>query len=110
MDGAPHALLVLAPDRLELDPGRRDVPGAKRTEIEAPRAVAAVRDQIDVQEARSRVIPVGEGAHRDLVAPQMTRPRERGPAQRKLPPRRGQYARQGRPPDPPQEFLDLVRD
>jgi hypothetical protein len=51
MDGAPDALLVLAPDCLELDPGRGDVDGAERTEIEAPRAVAAVRDQIDFQEA-----------------------------------------------------------
>src|SRR5262250_2635357 len=110
MHCAAHALLILAPHRVQLDPGRRDVDGAERTQIEPLGAAATVRDQIDFQEAGAGVVPVRERAHGYLLAQQMARVGDRRPPQRVL--RSGwlQHACERCPTDLPQEFLDVGRD
>ena len=52
-----------------LGPARGDVDGAERVGELAARVAALVADQVDLEEAGPGVIPLGEGAHRDL-APQ----------------------------------------
>src|SRR5439155_12334369 len=51
MHPAAHALVPLAPDRLELDPGGGDVHRAERTEVKTLRAASTVRDEIDLEES-----------------------------------------------------------
>jgi hypothetical protein len=69
-----------------------------------------VRDQIDLQQARARIRPVREGAHRNLLAHEVARSRNRGAAAGELRPRRRQHPRQGRPTDSLQELLHVGRD
>src|SRR5262249_18302593 len=106
MDRTPHALLVLAPDGLELDPRRRDIDGAERTEVEALRAAATVGDQIDFQEAGPGIVPLRERADGDLLPQEVAGVRGRGAASRVLRPRRREHARERWPTDLPQQFLN----
>src|SRR5215831_13466034 len=66
MEGGGHTAMALPPQRLELDPAGGDIDGAERVQEEAGRALAAVRDEIDLEKARRGVIPLGESAERDL--------------------------------------------
>jgi hypothetical protein len=92
---------------LELDPAGGDVDRAEGVEVEAPGRRATVGHQVQFEEARLSVAPLGEGADRDLVlelgagagggrAP----PRERGPE-------RGQQARQRGGADLAEVFVHL---
>ena len=76
------ALLALAPDGLQLDPRGGDIDGAEGAEVEALGARAAVGDQIDLQEARLGIVPLGEGANGDLVLEPSPGPRGGGAAPR----------------------------
>ncbi len=84
VDGAPDAHLAFAPDGIELDPGRGDVDGAEGVEVEALGAAATVGDEIDLHEARARIVPVGEGADGDLVLEEGAGAGGGGPAERAL--------------------------
>src|SRR5262249_14014360 len=52
MEGGGHTAMALPPQRLELDPAGGDIDGAERGPEEAGRALAAVRDEIDLEKAR----------------------------------------------------------
>ena len=67
MNGPADPLLMLAPDGVELGPGRHDVDRAEGVEIEARGGRAAVRDEVALEEPGAGVIPVGEGADGDLM-------------------------------------------
>ena len=82
MNRAAHALLALAPHRLELGPTGDDVDGAQGTEVEAEGAGPAVGDEIAFEEAGARIVPVGKGADGDLVFEPRARTRDSAPARR----------------------------
>lgn len=78
VDRRAHPLLALAPDGVKFDPQRGDIDGAEGAEVEALGATAAVGDQIDLAEAGARIVPLGEGADRDLLAEPCAGTRARG--------------------------------
>jgi hypothetical protein len=92
MDGALDAGEVLAPQRVELHPAGRDVDGAQRIEKEGPGGRPAVRDQIDFQEARLGVIPLGKRPNGDLVLEPGAGPGGAGAAPRPMGARRGEQS------------------
>jgi hypothetical protein len=61
--------------------GWRDIDGAEGEEEEAPGGAIAMGDQIDLEEAWARIVPLGEGTNRDLLREPGAGPRGRGPAQ-----------------------------
>src|SRR5437763_10187058 len=79
MDGTANAVLALAPDGFELHPRRGDVDGAERAEVEAFGAAPTVSHQIHFAEPGARVVPLGEGADRDLVPEPAARVRDGRP-------------------------------
>src|SRR5215468_2277489 len=95
MHPAPDALVALAPDRLELDPGGGNVHGAKGAEVEILRTAAAVGDEIDLEKPGPGVVPLGEGADGDLVAQPGADARGGGAARRPGRARRGEKAPEG---------------
>src|SRR4030095_11318178 len=77
-----------------------------REEEEAPGGAAAMGDQIDLEEAGARVVPLGEGANRDLLLEPGARRRGRGPAQGVAGARGRQQAREGRPARLAEQFVE----
>src|SRR5262249_59630474 len=80
INGPADPFLAFAPDGLQLDPARGDVDGAERAEEEAFGAAATVTDQIDLEEARPRIVPLGEGADGDVMLEPGAGPRDGGAA------------------------------
>ena len=107
MDRPAHAPLTFAPDGFELDPHRGDVHGAEGAEVEALGTAAAVGDQIDLAEAGARVVPLGEGADRDLLPEPGPGARARGAPARILRTGRGQQAGERRAAGLAQALLDV---
>jgi hypothetical protein len=66
-------------------------------------------DQVDLQEPGARVVPLGEGANRNLVLEPRAGSRDRRPAPRLLRAGRREQARQGRATRLPDEFIDEGR-
>src|SRR5437667_1667946 len=65
VDAAAYARLALAPQGLQFDPAGGDIDGAEGEEEEAPGGATAMGDQIDLEEARARIVPLGEGTNGD---------------------------------------------
>ena len=101
------ALLGLAPARFELHPGRGDVHGAERTEIEALGTAPTVGDQIDLAEPGPRIVPLREGADGDRLAEPPPRARDGGGPPREPRAGRRQQPGQRRAADLADQFVDV---
>jgi hypothetical protein len=85
-------------------------PGRARGRFRRGGPAATVGHQIDLQEAGTGVVPVGKGAHGDLLTQPMAGVRDGGAAHRVLRSRGRQHARERRPTDLPPKFLDRRAD
>src|SRR3990172_4865772 len=68
MDPRPHAPVAESPEGFERDPTRGHIDADQGGEVEAGGALPAVEDHIALHRARADVLPLAEGAERDLPA------------------------------------------
>ena len=103
-------IVAFPPQGLQLDPAGHHVHRAQRVEVEALAAAAAVSDQIDLAEARARVIPVGEGPDGNLLLEPGAGVRRGGAPPGVLGAGGSEQARQGRPAGLPDQLVHGGRD